>query len=153
MLSIIVQAQENGHNVCICNLVEATGKFVFCNRGGSYAQVRDEGLLRRCKATSGGQRQRLVNWVQQGKHPTSGARLGKPRLVPICTESPKDTGRSSHKAKLVEEWKKRTRVKAPREAQNPYLTLNRSRSHLRHLKATLKSHHWTWTTTWKSQYT
>ena len=42
MLSVIAQAQENGHNVWICNLVEATGKFVVCNRCGCYAQVRAE---------------------------------------------------------------------------------------------------------------
>ena len=106
MLSVIVQAQENEHNVWICDMATPGNKLDFCNRCGCYAQVQAKDLLRRCKATAGGQRSRLVTCIQQEKHPTTGALLGKPRLVPFCTESPKDKGRSRHKAKLEEEGMK-----------------------------------------------
>ncbi len=102
MLAVIVQAQECGHNVWICNMAEANDKLMYCNRCGCYAQVKPDGLLKRCKATASSQRQRLENFIMQGKHSTTGAILGKPRLVPICTQSLTEKGRSIYKAKLDE---------------------------------------------------
>jgi len=46
---------------------------------------------------------KVGNFIMQGKHPTTGAILGKPRLVPICTQGPTEKGRSRYKAKLEEQ--------------------------------------------------
>ena len=119
MLSVIVQAQENGHTVWICETSTPGNRLIFCNRCGCYAQVQAKNLLRRCEATSGGQHLRLVTCIQQGKHPTTGAPLGKPRLVPFCTESPKDKGRRRHKAKLEEEGVKADQGQSTQGSSKP----------------------------------
>jgi hypothetical protein len=86
---------------------------------GCYAQVQAKNLLRRCEATSGGQHLRLVTCIQQGKHPTTGAPLGKPRLIPFCTESPKDKGRRRQKAKLEEEGRRADQGQCTQEGPKP----------------------------------
>ena len=76
MLAVIVQAHECGHTVWICNMPEANDKLMYCNRCGCYAQVKPDGLLKRCKATASSQRQRLETSLCKASTQPQGPYLG-----------------------------------------------------------------------------
>ena len=75
-------AQSHGHQLMVCNYLQSPGSFLFCNRCGCYSQVRVIGLGRTCLGRAGSQLHRLHRHIQSGKHPTTGALLGKPRFLP-----------------------------------------------------------------------
>ena len=76
-------AQGHGHQLMVCNYVQMPGTFMFCNRCGCYSQLRVIGLGRACVGKSVGQPHSRHKRIQDGKHPITGALLGKPRLLPI----------------------------------------------------------------------
>ena len=74
--------QSHGHQLMVCNYLQSPGSFLFCNRCGCYSQICVIGLGRTCVGRAGSQLHRLHRHIHSGKHPTTGALLGKPRFLP-----------------------------------------------------------------------
>jgi hypothetical protein len=81
-MQAVSKAQEHGHRLLVCSYLQSAGSFLYCNRCGCYSQVRVMGLGRTCLGKAGSQLHRLHKHIQAGRHPTTGALLGKPRFLP-----------------------------------------------------------------------